>query len=227
MMDFSFKKQKIVCPVTGRVEGMEVLILNSKHEIFEMIDLDSVLLSQINHIKEIIFSGDYQIMELFGSYIYLNIEPSQLVNSSLVRCLCELALILKRSETGLAIEITERYEEHISKRNIIQSIKNLRAYGCKMGLDDFNERDDSRISIAGILDEIDFIKVEVMHINDRLNGILVKRNLELVVERVETINQKKQVERVIKGKFYLQGFLISKPMPFYSSLEKPLMLSKV
>ncbi len=156
----------------------------------------------------------------------INISPNQLLQAGFVNYIETMIADYQIDANNLIFEITETTLIP-SFSDIFEKIKLLQALGIKIHIDDFGKGNSSLLYIKELA--LDGLKIDKDFIADILTDkysravvnmiISLAKNLEidLVVEGVET---KKQNEYLIKqGVTIIQGFLISKALPFEEAVK--------
>ncbi|MCG9789791.1 hypothetical protein L1D61_21705 [Vibrio mediterranei] len=208
-----FKKQVIACSMTNDVKGCEILLSDSQIDFSDILKMNSILILQISMIKDYIIDPSIDLLEIFGESIYLNIEPSQLLQRLVIDALLELGHIIKNSnqKISISLEITERYSSSVAGRQFISSLVLLKSYGYRIGLDDVEMFDD-RLKIKGIVPLLDFIKVEYISLNGLLVSLCLDNKISLIIEKVESTQQQETCRNLVYFEHLIQGYVYGKPI---------------
>jgi EAL domain-containing protein (putative c-di-GMP-specific phosphodiesterase class I) len=211
-----------MCSSTGKIEGCEILLSDvEEFDFFSRISMNSILTHQLAMLRRIASLNGYLLRELFGQFIYINVEPFQLGNGELINEIYDLSLTINSDEDNplLAIEITERCDKTLSNNMILEAIKFLKGSGCLVGLDDFIPNKDMRLETKGILNLVDFIKMDANYISVDIVKLLDTHSIYLVVENVENFSILERVKAMIEKPFYVQGYLFGGCVPFHYKLS--------
>ena len=224
--------QPIINPLTNKIISFETLsrLKNRKGEIIPPI----VFLDEINRSGMMTdFSlwvlnkalSDYKIIKNYPNmknnkfYLSINISPKELENSKFINSLLDLSDKMKKNT--ICLEITEN--EDITNFNKIQeSINILKSAGYLIALDDFG----AHYSNLDLLESLDYdiLKLDKQFLdnipNSKFNQEILKfvsnmctiQKKLLVIEGLETKEQKNYIMNILNDNFYFQGFFYSKPV---------------
>ena len=224
--------QPIINPLTNKIISFETLsrLKNRKGEIISPI----VFLDEINRSGMMTdFSlwvlnkalSDYKIIKNYPNmknnkfYLSINISPKELENSKFINSLLDLSDKMKKNT--ICLEITEN--EDITNFNKIQeSINILKSAGYLIALDDFG----AHYSNLDLLESLDYdiLKLDKQFLdnipNSKFNQEILKfvsnmctiQKKLLVIEGLETKEQKNYIMNILNDNFYFQGFFYSKPV---------------
>lgn len=230
--NYKLNYQHIVNPNTNSIVGFEALIrlnvdgklimpniiINELEQCNMMGDLSIWILNKIikdySHMKTI----DYLEKDF---YVSMNISLKEIEDE----VICEkFKKILKESNIDkniICLEITENVCGEDYKK-VAKNIRELVDSGFKIAIDDFGV-DYSNLSF---LEKFDFnvIKLDKYFIDNIENSIIVqrlidaiyhlsiKRNIDVVMEGVEDLDQVELIKKISDHKFYIQGYYYSKPV---------------
>ncbi len=215
------------------IEGFEALVrwMSVKHKDTSIEDFIKVAEESdaILRLGEIIINKSLSALKKLEDYditVSINISPNQFLQAGFVSFIEEA---IKRHDVDPAQVILEITETAliVSFDDIVEKIKALQKLGIKIHIDDFGKGQSSLLYIKEL--QMDGIKVDRDFIIDILTDkyskavvemiINLARNLELdlVVEGVETIKQNEYLYK--QGVKVIQGYLISRPVPFDNAKE--------
>lgn len=224
--------QPIINPLTNKIISFETLsrLKNRKGEIISPM----VFLDEIDHSGMMTdFSlwvlnkalSDYKIIKNYPNmknnkfYLSINISPKELENSKFINSLLDLSDKMKKNT--ICLEITEN--ETITNFNKTQeSINILKSAGYLIALDDFG----AHYSNLDLLESLDYdiLKLDKQFLdnipNSKFNQEILKfvskmctmQEKQLVIEGLETKEQKNYIMNILNDNFYFQGFFYSKPI---------------
>lgn len=224
--------QPIINPLTNKIISFETLsrLKNRKGEIISPI----VFLDEIDRSGMMTdFSlwvlnkaiSDYKIIKNYPNmknnkfYLSINISPKELENSKFINSLLDLSGKMKKNT--ICLEITEN--KNITNFNKIQeSINILKSAGYLIALDDFG----AHYSNLDLLESLDYdiLKLDKQFLdnipNSKFNQEILKfvskmctiQEKQLVIEGLETKEQKNYIMNILNDNFYFQGFFYSKPV---------------
>ncbi|WP_294351755.1 EAL domain-containing protein [uncultured Clostridium sp.] len=224
--------QPIINPLTNKIISFETLsrLKNRKGEIISPI----VFLDEIDRSGMMTdFSlwvlnkaiSDYKIIKNYPNmknnkfYLSINISPKDLENSKFINSLLDLSGKMKKNT--ICLEITEN--KNITNFNKIQeSINILKSAGYLIALDDFG----AHYSNLDLLESLDYdiLKLDKQFLdnipNSKFNQEILKfvskmctiQEKQLVIEGLETKEQKNYIMNILNDNFYFQGFFYSKPV---------------
>lgn len=230
--NYKLNYQPIVNPNNNAIVGFEALIrLNVNGKLI----MPNIIISELEQcnmmgdlsiwiLKKII--KDYCQMETIDYlekdfYVSMNVSLKEIENE----VICEkFKKILKESNIGkdvICLEITENVCGEDYKK-VYKNIRELIDSGFKIAIDDFGV-DYSNLSF---LEKFDFnvIKLDKYFIDNIENSIIVqrlidaiyhlsiKRNITVVMEGVEDLDQVELIKEISDHKFYIQGYYYSKPI---------------
>lgn len=230
--NYKLNYQPIVNPNNNTVIGFEALIrlnvngklimpniiINELEQCNMMGDLSIWILKKI--IKDYCQMKTIDYLEK-DFYVSMNVSLKEIENE----VICEkFKKILKQSNIDkdvICLEITENVCGEDYKK-VSKNIKTLIDSGFKIAIDDFGV-DYSNLSF---LEKFDFnvIKLDKYFIDNIENSIIVqrlidaiyhlsiKRNITVVMEGVEGLDQVELIKEISDHKFYIQGYYYSKPV---------------
>lgn len=230
--NYKLNYQPIVNPNNNTVIGFEALIrlnvngklimpniiINELEQCNMMGDLSIWILKKI--IKDYCQMKTIDYLEK-DFYVSMNVSLKEIENE----VICEkFKKILKQSNINkdvICLEITENVCGEDYKK-VSKNIKMLIDSGFKIAIDDFGV-DYSNLSF---LEKFDFnvIKLDKYFIDNIENSIIVqrlidaiyhlsiKRNITVVMEGVEGLDQVELIKEISDHKFYIQGYYYSKPV---------------
>lgn len=154
-------------------------------------------------------------------YVSMNISLKEIEDEIICK---KLKSILKESnidENIICLEITENVCGEDYKK-VAENIRELIDSGFKIAIDDFGV-DYSNLSF---LEKFDFnvIKLDkyfidniessiiVQRLIDAIYHLSIKRNIAVVMEGVENLDQVELIKEISDHKFYIQGYYYSKPV---------------
>lgn len=183
----------------------------------------------ILRLGELVLEKSMKVLKELESYnitVSINISPNQLLQAGFVNQIERLIEKHGVKAENLILEITETTLIP-SFTDILDKIKLLKAYGIKIHIDDFGKGNSSllyvkELQIDGIKIDRDFVK---NILTDRYSKAVVNMiinlakslELDLVVEGVETNKQNEYLYK--QGVKVIQGYLISKAVPFDNAVD--------
>lgn len=224
--------QPIINPLTNKIISFETLsrLKNRKGEIISpLVFLDEIDRSGMMTdfslwvLNKAIY--DYKIIKNYPNmknnkfYLSINISPKELENSKFINSLLDLSGKMKKNT--ICLEITEN--KNITNFNKIQeSINILKSAGYLIALDDFG----AHYSNLDLLESLDYdiLKLDKQFLdnipNSKFNQEILKfvskmctiQEKQLVIEGLETKEQKNYIMNILNDNFYFQGFFYSKPV---------------
>lgn len=175
-------------------------------------------------VLEYLFSS---LDELPGYRFSVNLMPYTLMQKGSAAEIIALFRRYRVEVKRIIIEITE--EQAFSNSDIsVNNIQQLRNFGCQIAIDDFGTGYANYERLKRL--EADIIKIDGCFVRDVLNdpmdAMIIRsicelakvRNLSVVAEYVETMEQQQLLERL--GVHYMQGYLIDKPRPLWQLESK-------
>ncbi len=165
-------------------------------------------------------------LEKYNIEFSLNVSPVQIVQAGFVNEFIELAEKYEVNPSTIALEITET--ALIDKLNLtIEKLNLLRDYGFKIHLDDFCTGYSSMKYLNDL--PINAIKID----KDFIHGLNTEKHSRAIVSKItdlaktleldiiaEGVEDEKQVQFLMKhGCNIIQGFIISKAVPFDQAVE--------
>lgn len=217
----------------NRVIGFEALIRwnNPKYigispqEYIELAEKNGSIIDIGNFIIKDVFKTAKKF-EPYGVHISINVSPAQLFQEGFTGFLLDEFEKNDLKKGSIAVEITETFlMENFSV--ILEKLAILKNRGFSIHLDDFGTGYSSMLYLKEL--PIDTIKTDRDFIrniaNDNNTRLIIKGiislakslNLKVISEGVETIEQAEILKKI--GSDYLQGYLLSKAVPFESALE--------
>ncbi|MBE6051184.1 MAG: EAL domain-containing protein [Clostridium sp.] len=225
--------QPIIDPLTNKIISFETLtrLKNRKGEMIPPISfLDEIVYSEMmpkfdlwvlkNALLNYEIIKSYPNMKNTKFHLSINISPKELENSKFIKKLLNLSNNFEKQ--SICIEITEN--DTIKDINKIRdSIRILKSAGYLIALDDFGAQNSN-------LDLLDTLNFDILKLDKQfLDNILISKfnqeilkfvskmciiqDRKLIIEGVETIEQKNFIINILDDNFYFQGFLYSKPIP--------------
>ena len=167
-----------------------------------------------------------KLLEQYNIEVSLNVSPVQILQAGFVNELVELAKQYEVNPSNIALEITETFlMENFDAVNA--KLKLLQGYGFKIHLDDFCTGYSSMLYLKELpINSIKIDKEFTRFLNtdsysraivNKLAALANSLELEIIVEGVE---DEKQLAFLTKnGCNIIQGFLVSKAVPFNSLVE--------
>ena len=167
-----------------------------------------------------------KLLEQYNIEVSLNVSPVQILQAGFVNELVELAKQYEVDPNNIALEITETFlMENFDAVNA--KLKLLQGYGFKIHLDDFCTGYSSMLYLKELpINSIKIDKEFTRFLNtdsysraivNKLAALANSLELEIIVEGVE---DEKQLAFLTKnGCNIIQGFLVSKAVPFNSLVE--------
>lgn len=215
------------------IEGFEALVrwMSPKHKDTSIEDFIRVAEESdaILRLGEIIIDKSLEALKKLEEYditISINISPNQFLQAGFVTHIEEAISRHNVDPAQVILEITET-ALIVSFEDIVEKIKALQRLGIKIHIDDFGKGQSSLLYIKEL--EMDGIKVDRDFVIDILTdkyskavvGMIINLakslDLDLVVEGVETIKQNEYLYK--QGVKVIQGYLISRPVPFENAKE--------
>ena len=227
--------QPIINPHTNEVIGVEALIRKNDPQkgilgpdmFIESIEkndmLDELTLWLLQKVIE-----DYQTIQTFHSfknqsfYISLNLSSREIESLEMVEKMVKIINQSNLSKDSICLEIIERFG--VSNMNKIkQGVKELKKNGVKIAIDDFGV-DYSNLKLLEVLD-FDILKLDKYFADEMENSKIVRHTIGflgqltqkfdkcLVMEGVETADQKDFIKSYQHQQMYIQGYFYAKPMP--------------
>lgn len=221
--------QPIVCGVTGKVSGFEVLSRWNDRKFGSVSPAvfipEAEYLGLQGELNDLIINkalGEFsKILSCNpGLYLSFNVGTKDLLGGALVRNISEVAGRYGVLASQIAIEILEGATAEISK--IEGRIKHIRALGYKVFIDDFGSGYSSLSYLAGL--NVDAIKIDksftqaagtgspAATVLQKVYEIAEALGTQIVFEGVETETQKAAILDFCPEALF-QGWLFSKAMP--------------
>ena len=161
-----------------------------------------------------------------GITISINVSPAQLIQDGFVTQMIEMTEEEKVNPNMIALEITETFLVQNIKL-MAEKLKVLKKHGFIIHLDDFGTGYSSMLYLKDL--PIDAIKIDkefIKYINtDKSSRIIVSKIISLATSLdmkiiAEGVEDEKQYQFLKKnGCEVIQGFLISKAVPYEEALE--------
>ena len=219
--------------VDKRICGCEMLIRWNNPKYYHQSPARFIELAETNNLisplAKFINEESMRIAKLLEQYnieVSLNVSPVQILQAGFVNELVELAKQYEVNPSNIAIEITETFlMENFDAVNA--KLKLLQGYGFKIHLDDFCTGYSSMLYLKELpINSIKIDKEFTRFLNtdsysraivNKLAALANSLELEIIVEGVE---DEKQLAFLTKnGCNIIQGFLVSKAVPFNSLVE--------
>ena len=216
-----------------RICGCEMLIRwnnpkyyhQSPSKFIEIAELNNLIIPLSKFINEASMKIAKQL-EKYHIEVSLNVSPVQILQAGFVNEFVELARKYEVDPNNIALEITETIlMENFSSVN--EKLKLLQEYGFKIHLDDFCTGYSSMLYLKELpINSIKIDKEFTRFLNtdaysraivNKLAALANSLDLSIIVEGVE---DEKQLAFLIKnGCNIIQGFLVSKAIPFDAAVE--------
>lgn len=186
--------------------GYEVLLDNNRLQQDEYRDCLTRMTSDVSYVCDFV-SGLFTVVSelLNGEYIFVNIEPSHLLEWELLDKLVELSDKFANVNRKLVVEITERVNSESVIDNLPSAIALLKSKGVLVALDDFEGVKDRRYPLL-LSCNMDFVKVEYDS-NQGLGARGLYSDLSHTNVIIERIEKKQQIAELSNEVWGVQGFL--------------------
>ena len=224
--------QPIINPKKDEIIGFEALL---RLKVNDTIVMPSKIIKEIEDskmMKEVSIwilnklIDDYEYIRKINSniskfYLSMNISLNEIEDDNMINIMNDILKKSNLEEKTICLEITENIGGKDFNK-IKNNINKLIEYGFIIAIDDFGV-DYSNISLIDKF-EFNILKLDKYFIDNLdtsklcINMIEVfevlseKRNISIVMEGVETTNQKDFIKCLSSEKFYIQGYFYSKPM---------------
>lgn len=227
--------QPIIDPKKNSIMGFEALLrLNDSKEgilppnkfIKEIEDNDMIFDVSLWILKNAV--NDYKIIREYKNvinkdfYISINVSLNEIENEKFIKKVKKIKQESGIGRNKICLEIVEKIRIN-DLFKMQQSIKSLKESGIMIAIDDFGV-EYSNLDILEKLD-CDMIKLDKYFIDDIersmlrkeildfLSNISIATNKTIVVEGVESADQKQIIQDNKNTRFYIQGYYYSKPVP--------------
>ncbi|MGX4601055.1 EAL domain-containing protein [Faecalimicrobium sp. JNUCC 81] len=154
-------------------------------------------------------------------YISINVSLKEIENEKFINEIIKCILDSKIGNNKICLEIIEKVGINDLEK-IQKSIKELKKVGFMIAIDDFGVE----YSNLDILEKLDFdiIKLDKYFIDDMegsevrklimnfLSQLTIITGKTIIAEGVEKISQRDAIKKIKNDKFYIQGYIYSKPV---------------
>ncbi|MGL5717102.1 MAG: EAL domain-containing protein [Paraclostridium sp.] len=231
--NYTLHYQPIVNPKNNVIKGIEALLRKKEND---------KILTPYYFIKEIEESGmmfdmslwiikkvmsDYNIIKNYESfkhedfYISVNVSFREIEDEIFVNNAIDIAKKMNMKPNSICLEIVEKFG--MNNFDIIQkSISELKKHGFIVAIDDFGVE----YSNLDILEKLDcnIVKLDKYFVDDIEESVIRKEIINfiakicklsgktIVSEGVETPMQRDMIKEINNDKFYIQGYIYSKPI---------------
>ncbi|WP_042277872.1 EAL domain-containing protein [[Clostridium] dakarense] len=226
--------QPIVNPKKNNIVGFEALLrlrdrkigivppylfIKEIEENDMLFDISIWVLKRVIKEYDLVKKSNNMISDNF--YISMNVSLKEIENEKFINEIINCLLSSKIGKDKICLEIIEKVGINDLEK-IQKSIKNLKEAGFMIAIDDFGVE----YSNLDILEKLDFdiIKLDKYFI-DGMEGSEVRKLImnflsqltiimgkTIIAEGVEKISQRDAIKRIKNDKFYIQGYIYSKPV---------------
>ena len=224
--------QPIVNPKEENIVGFEALIRLKVNEKLIMPNIIIKEIEEYNMMGEVsiwilkkIIKDYFEISKINGLvsdfYVSMNISLKEIENEKICKQLIQILKESNINKDSICLEITENVPGN-DYNKIKSNVSELIKCGFKIAIDDFGV-DYSNLSFLEMFD-FNIIKLDkyfidnieksivVQSLIDAVNYLSSKKNITVVMEGIEDLNQVNRVKKISSDKFYIQGYYYSKPV---------------